>query len=65
MTEPVLATRVVRRAWTALAAPDAADPEVAAFQVVDLATGESGRVHLAGDVVVDAPGVRLVTLTRS
>lgn len=60
VTEPVLATRLVQRAWTALGPED----EVDVHEVSDLATGERGRVHLAGDVVVDAPGVRLLALTR-
>lgn len=61
VTEPVLATRLVRRAWTRLGS----EQDVDAHEVTDLATGETGRVHLAGDVVVDAPGVRLLALTRS
>jgi len=61
VTEPVLATRLVQRSWTALGAQD----EVEVCEVADLATGEGGRVHLAEDVVVDAPNVRLLTLTRS
>ena len=61
LTEPVLATRLVRRAWTRLVS----EQDVDAHEVADLATGETGRVHLAGDVVVDAPGVRLLTLTHS
>lgn len=61
VTEPVLATRLVQREWAALGPQD----EVDVHEVADLATGERGRVHLAGDVVVDAPGVRLLTLTRS
>ena len=61
VTEPVLATRLVQRSWACLGAQE----EVDVHEVADLATGERGRVHLAADVVVDAPGVRLVTLTRS
>ncbi len=61
VTEPVLATRLVQRSWGCLGAQE----EVDVHEVADLATGETGRVHLSGDVVVDAPGVRLITLTRS
>jgi hypothetical protein len=34
------------------------------YEVADLATGERRVVHLAGDVVVDATGVVLLSLTR-
>lgn len=61
VTEPVLATRLVQRAWTPLTGRD----ELDVHDVADLATGERGLVHLSGDVVVDAPGVELRSLTRS
>ncbi|MEV5569074.1 hypothetical protein AB0L06_03435 [Spirillospora sp. NPDC052269] len=32
------------------------------YEVADLATGEVHHVHLAGDVVLDAPGIELVDL---
>lgn len=34
------------------------------YEAADLATGERRTVHLAGDVVVDATGVELASLTR-
>ena len=36
---------------------------VVRWEADDLATGERRRLHLAGDVVVEAPGVRLLELT--
>lgn len=38
--------------------------EVQRYEAADLATGERREVHLAGDVVVDATGVDLLTLSR-
>ncbi|GLW61818.1 hypothetical protein Arub01_00620 [Actinomadura rubrobrunea] len=35
---------------------------VARYEVVDLATGETDEIHIAGDVVVAAPGVELTDL---
>ncbi|MCP2335304.1 hypothetical protein FHU30_000629 [Actinomadura rupiterrae] len=32
------------------------------YEVANLATGEVQHVHLAGDVVLDAPGIELVEL---
>ena len=63
VTEPVLATRTTTQAWTSLGTADHDGVEVATWQVDDLATGERRTVRLAGDVVVEAPGVRLVELT--
>lgn len=34
------------------------------YEVTDLATGEAFAVHLAGDVVLDAPGIELSDLDR-
>jgi hypothetical protein len=35
---------------------------VARYEVTDMATGETGMVHLAGDVVLAAPGIELADL---
>lgn len=43
--------------------PDARGVE--RWETADLATGERRVVHLAGDLVVDATGVALLSLTRS
>lgn len=64
VTEPVLATRSATQAWTDLGTADHSGVEVAGYRVDDLATGERRTVRLAGDVVVEAPGVRLTSLTR-
>ena len=70
VTEPVLATRVVEQVW-ALVAQDARDGlAVDTWQVDEPATGARSVLHLAGDVVLSAPGVTLreldgvPTLTR-
>lgn len=65
VTEPVLATRLVQRSWAPGGSEDRDGVRVDAHDLGDLATGERARVHLAGDVVVAAPGVRLTALTRS
>ena len=65
VTEPVLATRSTTQHWTG---PERADHDgvaVDTWQVDDLATGERRTVRLAGEVVVEAPGVRLTALTRT
>ena len=62
VTEPVLATRVTTQAWTSLGREDHDGIGVDAWRVDDLATGERRTVRLAGDVVVEAPGVQLVEL---
>jgi hypothetical protein len=64
VTEPVLATRTTTQAWTSLGTAVHDGIAVDSWQVDDLGTGERRTVRLAGDVVVEAPGVRLVTLTR-
>jgi hypothetical protein len=63
VTEPVLATRSAVQAWRL---PDEEDHDgvaVAAYDVADLSTGERRTVRLTGEVVVQAPGVRLTALT--
>ena len=65
VTEPVLATRSAVQAWRL---PDEEVHDgvaVAAYDVADLSTGERRTVRLAGEVVVQAPGVRLTALTLS
>ena len=62
VTEPVLATRATTQAWTALGTAVHDGIGVDSWQVDDLATGERRTVRLAGDVVVEAPGIRLVEL---
>lgn len=62
----VLATRGVRQRWTlqdiAEHAADLGILRIERYEVADLDTGETGEVHLAGDVVVAAPGVELSAL---
>ena len=65
VTEPVLATRTTTQSWTALGAEEHDGVLVDAWQVDDLATGERRTLRLAGDVVVQAPGVRLLELDYS
>jgi hypothetical protein len=65
LTEPVLAPRTTSQQWRDLGEREHEGLAVQAFQVDDLATGERSAVHLAGDVVVAAPRLRLLTLTRS
>lgn len=71
VTEPVLATRVVEQRWSDLGQEVRQGLVVGSWQVDDPATGARSVLHLSGDVVLSAPGVRLVeldgvpTLTRS
>ncbi|REE98450.1 hypothetical protein [Thermomonospora umbrina] len=63
---PSLATLTVDQRWrlvdvTAYETETAPLP-VERYEVTDLATGEIDTVHLAGDVVLEAPGVELVEL---
>ncbi|MEU1084601.1 hypothetical protein ABZ368_30995 [Streptomyces sp. NPDC005908] len=65
-TDPVLAPRTVDQSW-ALAdrethATDSGPLTVDAYQVTALDTGEQHTVHLAGDVVLAAPGIELEDL---
>ncbi|WP_069816288.1 hypothetical protein [Streptomyces sp. TP-A0874] len=65
-TEPVLAPRTVDQDWTLLNSrshpTDSGPLIVREYRVTDLSTGESGSVHLSGDVVLAAPGVELEEL---
>jgi len=62
-----LATRVIEQGWELVAVtshPTELGPlPVGRYRVADLDTGEVGEVHLAGDVVLSAPGVELVELS--
>jgi len=66
VTEPVLGTRLVDEDWslvTVATHPTETVPlPVTRYDVADLATGELRVVHLAGDVVVAAPGLELDAL---
>jgi hypothetical protein len=65
-TAPVLAPRTVDQSWTLLKseahATDNTPLIVDEYQVSALDTGERHTVHLAGDVVLAAPGVELEDL---
>ncbi|MHA6760373.1 hypothetical protein [Streptacidiphilus sp. PAMC 29251] len=65
-TDPVLAPRTLDQGWT-LDSIDSHPTDngpliVERYRVADLATGEEGVVHLAGDVVLAAPGIELEQL---
>jgi hypothetical protein len=62
VADPVLATRTVDESWTQGPVEDRDGLRVVRWQADDLATGERRVLHLAGDVVLDAPGVRLLEL---
>ncbi|WP_369202963.1 hypothetical protein [Streptomyces sp. PU-14G] len=65
-TPPVLAPRTLDQSWalknSEAHATDNAPLIVENYQVNDLETGEQHAVHLAGDVVLAAPGVELEDL---
>ncbi|MFB7997837.1 hypothetical protein ACFC4G_34060 [Streptomyces sp. NPDC056002] len=62
-TDPVLAPLTVDQSWALLKtethATDSGPLNVDEYQVTDLNTGERQTVHLAGDVVLAAPGIEL------
>lgn len=62
-TEPVLAPRTLDQSWALLRTePHATDNGpliVDEYQVTALDTGEQSTVHIAGDVVLAAPGIEL------
>lgn len=66
LTEPVLAPHPRDEAWALTGVEEHPTPSgplpVARYEVADLATGVRGVVHLAGDVVLAAPGVELEEL---
>ena len=66
VTGAALAALTVDRRWR-LAEVTSYDTEtvplpVTRYELADLATGEGHEVHLAGDVVLDAPGIELTDL---
>ncbi|MER7177173.1 hypothetical protein [Streptomyces mesophilus] len=65
-TDPVLAPRTLDQSWSLLKsethATDNGPLAVDEYQVSDLDTGEQHAVHLAGDVVLAAPGIELEDL---
>ncbi|MFI7278191.1 hypothetical protein [Streptomyces sp. NPDC049879] len=65
-TAPHLAPRTLDQGWTLLGSEDHATDTgtltVDHYQLDDLETGARGTVHLAGDVVLAAPGVELEAL---
>ncbi|MFF0724580.1 hypothetical protein [Streptomyces sp. NPDC004134] len=66
LTRPVLAPRTLDQAWRRTGEDtheaDTGPLRVVNYQVSDLETGDRGEVHLAGDVVLAAPGVELEEL---
>ncbi|MFJ8044598.1 hypothetical protein ACIRBX_29255 [Kitasatospora sp. NPDC096147] len=62
-TDPVLAPRTFDQGWLLEAVDthptDTGPLQVERYQVADLETGEQQVVHLAGDVVLAAPGIEL------
>jgi hypothetical protein len=63
---PALAALTVTQRWR-LAGITSYETELAplpveSYEITDLETGETGVVHLAGDVVLDAPGIELAAL---
>ncbi|MDI2132969.1 hypothetical protein [Yinghuangia seranimata] len=66
LTEPVLAPHPCDQAWALTGIEEHPTPTgplpVARYEVADLATGTRGVVHIAGDVVLAAPGVELEEL---
>ncbi len=66
LTVPSMAARTVPQRWTLpeTVRYDAGDAElpVERYEITDLETGAVAQVHLAGDVVVAAPGIELADL---
>ncbi|EFL25614.1 MULTISPECIES: hypothetical protein [Streptomyces] len=65
-TDPVLAPRTVDQSWALLGSTvhstDSGPLTVDEYQVSELDTGEQHTVHIAGDVVLAAPGIELEEL---
>ena len=65
-TDPVLAPRTLDQGWTLDGIEshptDSGPLTVERYRVADLATGDEATVHLAGDVVLAAPGIELEQL---
>lgn len=64
LADEVLATRLVDEAWAPRGRQDLDGLPVDTWEVEDLSTGEHRAVHLHGDVVLTAPGARLLDLTQ-
>jgi hypothetical protein len=66
VSSPALAVRTVPQRWrlaeTVWHETDGDRLPVERYEITDLETGETSQVHLAGDVVVAAPGVELTDL---
>lgn len=66
LTHPVLAPRTIDQGWTyegsEAHATDNGPLTVERFRVADLETGEESVVHMAGDVLLAAPGIELEEL---
>ena len=66
VTGPALATRVVEQGWELAGvtshATELGTLSVGRYRIADLETGEVAEVHVAGDVVLAAPGVELGSL---
>jgi hypothetical protein len=58
-----LATRVVEQGWELVEVGPRGGLSVSRYRVAALDTGETGEVHLTGDVVLAAPGVELAALS--
>lgn len=63
VTGEALAPRVVEQGWELVSVTARGPLSVARYRVAALDTGEVGEVHLAGDVVLAAPGVELTALS--
>jgi hypothetical protein len=65
-TDPVLAPRTLDQSWALLGSTahstDSGPLTVDEYQVSELDTGEQHTVHIAGDVVLAAPGIELEEL---
>lgn len=66
LTTPSMAMRTVPQRWTLAETvrhdAGGATLPVERYEVADLETGEVSEFHLAGDVVIAAPGIELVNL---
>ena len=58
-----LATRVVEQGWELVGITEHGALSVARYRMAELDTGEVGELHVAGDVVLAAPGVELGALS--
>ena len=58
--DEALATRVVEERWQCTGTERRAGVDIARWEVADLETGEQRALHVAGDLLLSAPGVELV-----